>query len=48
MIAAAAIAADGVELLDERIDERWIVGENDVLEVALALGLCKIGGLEAS
>ena len=44
VVASAAIAAkgptpDGVELLDERIDERGIVGENAVLEVALALGL---------
>ncbi len=42
MFAAAAVVAevtapDGIELLDERIDEGWIIGENAVLEVALAL-----------
>ena len=42
MLAAAAVAAevaapDGIELLDERIDEGGIIGENAVLEIALAL-----------
>ena len=41
MLAPAAIAAEraspnGIKLLDERIDECWIVGEDTVLEVALA------------
>ena len=45
MLAAATFAAegpspDGIELLDERIDEGGIVGEYAVLEVALAHGLC--------
>ena len=45
MFAAAAVVAevtapDGIELLDERIDEGGIVGENAILEVALALRLC--------
>ena len=45
MFSAATIAAevpppDGIELLDERVNERWIVGEDTVLEVALAHGLC--------
>ena len=30
---------DGVELLDERIDEGGVVGENAVLEIALLLRL---------
>ena len=45
MVASAAIAAkgaapDGVELLDEGTDERGVVGQDAVLKVALALGLC--------
>jgi len=44
MLSAAAFAAkrpspDGIKLLDKRIDERGIVGEDAVLKVALALGL---------
>ena len=44
MFAAATFAAecaapDGIKLLDERIDEGGVVGEDAVLEVALALGL---------
>ena len=44
MLAAAAVAAevaapDGIELLDERIDESGVIGENAILEVALALRL---------
>ena len=44
MFAAAAFAAkrpspDGIELLDKRIDERGIIGEDAVFEVALALRL---------
>lgn len=44
MFSAPAVAAelpspDGIELLDERIDEGGIIGQNTVLEVALALGL---------
>ena len=57
MVASAAIAAkrpspNRVELLDERIDEGGVIGEDTVLEVALALGLCahpstsKIGAAE--
>lgn len=43
MVAAAAIAAegpspDGIELLEERFNESGIVGQDAVLEVALALG----------
>ena len=33
---AEVAAPDGIELLDERIDEGGIVGEDTVLEVALA------------
>ena len=45
MVAAAAIAAkcpspDGVELLDERIDEGGVIGEDTVLEVVLPFRLC--------
>ena len=45
MFTAAAIAAkgtspDGVELLDERVDASWVIGQDAVLKVALALGLC--------
>ena len=41
MLAAAAVAAevaapDGIELLDERIDEGGIVGQDAILKVALA------------
>ena len=44
MLASAAIAAkgpspDGIEMLGERFDERGIVGQDAVLEVALAHGL---------
>ena len=44
MFAPATIAAEraspnGIKLLDERIDECWIVGENAVLEVAFTFGL---------
>ena len=44
MFAAAAVVAevaapDGIELLNERIDEGGIIGENAILEVALALRL---------
>jgi len=44
MFAAAAVAAeiaapDGIELLDERIDEGGIVGQDAVLKIALALRL---------
>ena len=44
-VAAAAVAAkrtspDGIELLDKRRDKCGVVGENAVLEVALALTLC--------
>ena len=44
MFAATAVAAevaspDGIELFDEWIDECGIVGQNAVLEVALALRL---------
>ena len=44
MLAAAAVAAevaapDRIELLDKRIDEGRIVGQDAVLEVALALRL---------
>ena len=43
-VAATAVAAevsspDGIELFDERLDKCRIVGENTVLEVALALTL---------
>lgn len=38
-IAAERASPDRVELLDERIDEGGIVGENAVLKVALAFGL---------
>ena len=38
-IAAKGSSPNGIELLDERIDERGIVGENTVLKIALALGL---------
>ena len=41
MFAAATFAAegpapDGIELLDERIDEGGVIGKDSVLEVALA------------
>ena len=44
MFAAAAIATkgsapNGIKMLDKRIDERGIIGEDAVLKVALALGL---------
>ena len=38
-IAAEVAAPDGIELLDERIDEGRIIGQDAVLEVALAFGL---------
>ena len=39
-IAAEVTAPDGIKLLDERIDEGRIIGQDAVLKVALALGLC--------
>ena len=38
-VVAVFTAPDEVELLDERLDEGWVVGEDAVLEVALALRL---------
>ena len=39
-VAAKGPSPDGVELLDERIDEGGVFGEDTVLEVALSLRLC--------
>ncbi len=40
-----ATMSDGIELLDERFDKRWIVGQDAVLEIAFLLRLCAHPGI---